>query len=154
MLIQKSSVLLDKQEKLGLNLTVISYCWIEGWLCNKDTIFGGWGRGGGEGGRGEGWVLLKHCNFDHFSKSCILHDLQRLVKQILRYSSVVKYQKHTSRSHLQFYLSLLTSVHGLFSLVLLGQGWESSIRQMAIAAVKLEILSVSPNSEVSSVSFR
>ena len=31
--------MLDKQEKSGLNLTVIFYCWIEGWLCNKDTIF-------------------------------------------------------------------------------------------------------------------
>jgi len=29
-----------------------------------------------------------------------------------------------------------------------GHGWETSIRQMAVAAVKLEILSVAPNSEV------
>ena len=34
---------------------------------------------------------------------------------------------------------------------ILGHAWESSIHQMAVAAVKLEILSIAPNSEVSCI---
>ena len=33
------SALLDKQAKLAFNLFVIFYYWIEGWLCNKDTVY-------------------------------------------------------------------------------------------------------------------
>ena len=49
---KQESALLDKQEKWGLNINVIVYCWIDRWLCNKDTIFWGWGRRGGWGGGG------------------------------------------------------------------------------------------------------
>ena len=49
----KQPVLLDKQEKCGLNVIVDFYCCMEGWLCNKDIIFWGLMKWGGGGGWGE-----------------------------------------------------------------------------------------------------
>lgn len=37
----------------------------------------------------------------------------------------------------------------VFNYVFPGPGWDISIREMAIAAIKLEILSAAPNNEVS-----
>ena len=74
---KQESALLDKQEKWGLNINVIVYCWMDGWLCNKDTIFWGWGRRGGGGGGVQAeatiycevwWVLFEYSSFDHFPK--------------------------------------------------------------------------------------
>ena len=36
----------------------------------------------------------------------------------------------------------------VYFFLILGHGWEASIKQMALSVVKLEVLSVSPNSEV------
>ena len=49
------------------------YCWIQGWLCNKGTIFWGWGSGV----QAETtiyfvvwWVLFQYSSFEHFLSLC------------------------------------------------------------------------------------
>ena len=50
-------------------------------------------------------------------------------------------------ANLMLYFLNKPSIRSVFRF--LGDAWECSIHQMAVATVKLEILSIAPNSEVS-----